>query len=72
MVADFFTKPLQVELSRKFRDVIMGVVYVSKLNEMVALQRKERLHINESKEVHDDQPNKKDWISHLWGIEMKW
>lgn len=60
MVADFFTKPLQVELSRKFRDVIMGVVYVSKLNEMVALQRKERLHINESKEVHDDQPNKKD------------
>lgn len=60
MVTDFFTKPLQGELFREFRDVIMGVVHVSKLNEMLGLQRKERVDINESKELRDDQPNNDD------------
>ncbi len=33
MVADFFTKPLQGNLFRKFRDVVMGVKHISSLYE---------------------------------------
>ncbi len=31
MVADFFTKPLQGNLFRKFRDVVMGYKHISSL-----------------------------------------
>ena len=31
MVADFFTKPLQGSLFRKFRDVVMGYKHISSL-----------------------------------------
>jgi hypothetical protein len=31
MVADFFTKPLQGDLFRKFRDVVMGYKHISSL-----------------------------------------
>ena len=33
MVADFYTKPLQGNLFRVFRDVILGYVHVSSLND---------------------------------------
>ena len=35
MVADFFTKPLQGSLFRKFRDIILGYEHISTLNEVM-------------------------------------
>ena len=35
MVADFFTKPLQGSLFRKFRDIILGYEHISKLHEVM-------------------------------------
>ena len=33
MIADFFTKPLQGNLFRKFRDVVLGYKHISSLND---------------------------------------
>ena len=33
MIADFFTKPLQGNLFRKFRDLVLGYKHISDLNE---------------------------------------
>ena len=33
MIADFFTKPLQGLLFRKFRDVVLGYIHISKLKD---------------------------------------
>ena len=35
MIADFFTKPLQGNLFRKLRDVILGYVHIDELNKFV-------------------------------------
>ena len=43
MLADFFTKPLQGELFRLFRDVLMGVKHISVLDELPIPARKERV-----------------------------
>ena len=32
MIADFFTKPLQGALFRKFRDIILGYKHIDELN----------------------------------------
>ena len=33
MIADFFTKPLQGRLFRKFRDVVLGYIHISELKD---------------------------------------
>ena len=43
MLADFFTKPLNGSLFRKFRDVILGYKPVSSLRETMPLDVKERV-----------------------------
>ena len=35
MIADFFTKPLQGALFRKFRDIVLGYLHISELNKEV-------------------------------------
>ena len=43
MLADFFTKPLQGALFRKFRDVILGYRHVNTLTEFVDTAAQERV-----------------------------
>jgi hypothetical protein len=43
MLADFFTKPLQGSLFRKFRDVIMGHKHIDSLKETVPTPSQERV-----------------------------
>ncbi len=43
MLADFFTKPLQGSLFRKFQDVIMGHKYTGSLKETVPAPFQERV-----------------------------
>ena len=43
MLADFFTKPLQGSLFRKFRDVIMGHKHIDSLKETVPAPFQERV-----------------------------
>ena len=43
MLADFFTKPLQGALFRKFRDVILGYKHVSTLADLVDIVAQERV-----------------------------
>ncbi len=43
MLADFFTKPLQGNLFRKFRDVIMGHKHIDSLKETVPTPSQERV-----------------------------
>lgn len=43
MLADFLTKPLQGKLFKIFRDVIMGILHVSVLDEIIDAGRKERV-----------------------------
>ena len=60
MVADFLTKPLQGELFRTFRDVIMGIRHVSALDELLGSPRKERvgqIESIESRDVLEEQSN---------------
>ena len=38
MIADFFTKPLQGKLFRKFRDIIMGITHFSTLTEPASIE----------------------------------
>ena len=35
MIADFFTKPLQGNLFRNFRDLVLGYKHISEVNDMV-------------------------------------
>ena len=60
MVADFFTKALQGELYRSFRNVIMGIVQIFALDNMTAHQQKERVGICESIDAQDDQSDDND------------
>ena len=46
MLADFYTKPLQGNLFRKFRDVIMGLKHISTLKEAETLTNQERVGNN--------------------------
>lgn len=49
MIADFFTKPLQGSLFRKFRDVILGYEHISVLNKIEGnIQAEERVEQNEA------------------------
>ena len=49
MIADFFTKPLQGSLFRKFRDVILGYKHISVLNKIEGnIQAEERVEQNET------------------------
>jgi hypothetical protein len=43
MLADFFTKPLQGTLFRKFRNVILGYEHVDTLTELVDTAAQERV-----------------------------
>ena len=43
MVADFFTKPLQGNLFRKFKAVIMGYKHIDSLKESVPIPSQERV-----------------------------
>jgi hypothetical protein len=43
MLADFFTKPLQGNLFRKFRDVIMGHKHIDSLKETPPIPSQERV-----------------------------
>ena len=43
MLADFFTKPLQGALFRKFRDVILGYKHVTTLTDFVDIVAQERV-----------------------------
>ena len=43
MLADFYTKPLQGTLFKKFRDVIMGSSCISSLQETTKHEKKERV-----------------------------
>ena len=38
MLADFFTKPLQGSLFRKFRDVVLGYKHISSLHDTIPEQ----------------------------------
>jgi len=50
MLADFFTKPLQGALFRKFRDVVMGKEHVSTLKRTVLDPSQERVGFHELSE----------------------
>ena len=47
MLGDYFTKPLQVNLFRRFRDVIMGKVHINDLLLDSEFKIKERVKKNE-------------------------
>ena len=49
MLADFFTKPLQDALFRKFRDVIMGIKPLDALFDIVETPLEERVGNEETK-----------------------
>jgi Reverse transcriptase (RNA-dependent DNA polymerase)/Zinc knuckle len=51
MLADFFTKPLQGSLFRKFRDVIMGQKHIDTLKTSTVPPSQERVELVESEEV---------------------
>ena len=46
MIADFFTKPLQGKLFRKFRDIVLGYKHVSSLLEEEESSPQERVRRN--------------------------
>jgi hypothetical protein len=43
MLADFFTKPLQGMLFRKFRDILLGQVHTSETSMVSLIKREERV-----------------------------
>ena len=58
MLADFYTKPLQGALFRKFRDVIMGLLHINTLKMPTTPTNQERVVNNmimESNESNTDQ-----------------
>jgi len=60
MLADFFTKPLQGGLFRKFRDVILGYKHVSTLTELDETAAQERVGERPADGVSSATENKKD------------
>jgi hypothetical protein len=53
MLADFFTKPLQGNLFREFRDIILGYRHTSTLTDMSPSPREERVGINKNHELRE-------------------
>ena len=56
MLADFYTKPLQGALFRRFRDVIMGLQHISILKMSTTPADQERVGNNESLESNNSKP----------------
>jgi len=55
MLADFFTKPLQGELFRRFKEVVMGHKHVSTLKDLIVPTAQERVGSDiSSKTVSDN------------------
>ncbi len=52
-MADFFTKPLQGSLFRKFRAVVMGHEHINSLKEPMSAPLQERVGIPELRNVAD-------------------
>jgi hypothetical protein len=57
MLADFFTKPLNGSLFRKFRDVILGYKHVSSLQETMPHDVEERVGIKQLQGRHNVSQN---------------
>ena len=55
MLADYFTKPLQGQLFNKFRNVIMGFVHISSLNQE-STENKEREDKSDEIKEREDNP----------------
>ncbi len=51
MLADFFTKPLQGSLFRKFRDVIMGQKHIDSLKEATTTPSQERVGQSDMRKI---------------------
>jgi hypothetical protein len=51
MLADFFTKPLQGSLFRKFRDVVLGQKHINSLKQTMPVPSQERVGESTSKEI---------------------
>jgi hypothetical protein len=62
MLADFFTKPLQGALFRKFRDVILGYSHVETLTELVTTAAQERVGERPADNDSTDDKDKKDMV----------
>jgi hypothetical protein len=60
MLADFFTKPLQGTLFRKFRNVILGYEHVDTLTELVDTAAQERVRERPADDNSTASENKKD------------
>jgi Reverse transcriptase (RNA-dependent DNA polymerase) len=60
MLADFFTKPLQGNLFRKFRDVILGINHIDTLSSTPRSQPEERVEIRPGKRDADSASNATD------------
>jgi hypothetical protein len=67
MLADFFTKPLQGALFRKFRDVILGYAHINSLS--IAVSNQERVGEGSfdddtvsSTDREQPQPHDTDWV----------
>jgi KUP system potassium uptake protein len=65
MLADFFTKPLQGSLFRKFRDVIMGHKHIDSLKEVTTTPSQERVGQSDMTEIvwNGDDGRKTDQIT---------
>ena len=57
MLADFFTKPLQGNLFRKLKEVIMGHAHINSLKEIASAPSQERVGENEDTENWGDRAN---------------
>ena len=71
MLADFYTKPLQGALFKKFRAVILGYEHVSSLQDRTVLSSLDEERVEESHPVEDEDTekepiesggNERDWI----------
>ena len=79
MLADFFTKPLQGALFRKFRDVILGYKHVNTLTETVESAAQERVEErpadgdSATSEIKEDsvQPKRVSWADVVAGRTVK-
>ena len=56
MIADYFTKPLQGQLFRKFRDVILGYIHISELDEPQKLSPEVNIQKCHPKCIQSDDP----------------
>ena len=60
MIADFFTKPLQGNLFRLFRSVILGHEHTDSLHNHATAPSEERVEIKERTSASDEDPTGKD------------